>query len=234
MKLKNILVFGTDGDKQLSDAFAVSLPDALHLLCDMHMKDNIYGKIKKLGIDKQIAKDIVSDIFGCREQHIPGLVDVTDSQEFENKMDDLMNKWSQAHPKGNQFFVYFKKYKAADIMNCMASNLRSMSGLGYPPQPYLQNANECLNATIKNDLKADLRAGRRMNLKPEEFCQRLQVAAKQQEDQIKMALIGKGEYRLKPEYKHLEVPQQDYWRKSAMQRQAVFERYVKLNAKHLL
>lgn len=45
------------------------------------------------------------------------------------------------------------KYKADLITNCMNADLRSLAGLGYPPKPYNRNANECMNSTIKGDLK---------------------------------------------------------------------------------
>ena len=37
----------------------------------------------------------------------------------------------------------------------MSAELRSLSGLGFPPRPYNQNANECMNSVIKGDLKKD-------------------------------------------------------------------------------
>lgn len=47
---QNVLVYGTDGEKALSEGFGRPLPFALHLMCDIHMKDNIQSKLTELGI----------------------------------------------------------------------------------------------------------------------------------------------------------------------------------------
>ena len=53
-KTQNVLVYGTDGEKALGEGFGRPLPYAQHLLCDLHMKDNIVSKMNELGIrDKQ-------------------------------------------------------------------------------------------------------------------------------------------------------------------------------------
>jgi len=45
---QNVLVYGTDGEKALSEGFGRPLPFALHLMCDIHMKDNIDSKLTEL------------------------------------------------------------------------------------------------------------------------------------------------------------------------------------------
>lgn len=49
----------------------------------------------------------------------------------------------------------------------------------------------------------------------------LKKNGKRQETEVKLALIGKGEYRLKDEYKYLELSEDLYWRKSARERQCL-------------
>jgi len=61
-----ISVFGTDGDKQLYDAFQMSFPSAQHLLCDIHMKDNVEMKLSDLKINNQNKFRIINLIFGSR------------------------------------------------------------------------------------------------------------------------------------------------------------------------
>ena len=39
--------------------------------------------------------------------------------------------------------------KADQFPNCLTAEVRSLSGLGYPPDVYTQNVNECMNAVIK-------------------------------------------------------------------------------------
>lgn len=111
------------------------------------------------------------------------------------------------------------EYKADLIKNCMNADLRSLAGLGYPPKPYNQNANECMNSTIKGDLRKDTQGKLKMSEK--DFVISLEKIVKRQETEVKLALIGKGEYRLKDEYKHLELSEDLYWRKSARERQCL-------------
>ena len=55
---QNVLVYGTDGEKALSEGFSRPLPFALPLMCDIHMKDNIDSKFMELGICAPVAEDV--------------------------------------------------------------------------------------------------------------------------------------------------------------------------------
>ena len=76
-KTQNVLAYGTDGEKALGEGFGRPLPYARHLLCDLHMKDNIVSKMNELGIRGKQSEVILSDIFGrdigCKR--VPGLID---------------------------------------------------------------------------------------------------------------------------------------------------------------
>lgn len=49
----------------------------------------------------------------------------------------------------------------------MNADLRSLAGLGYPPKPYNRNANECMNSTIKGDLKKAIQG--KLKMKEKDF-----------------------------------------------------------------
>ena len=68
---------------------------------------------------------------------------------FDLKLDHLREKWMGFGGKRNQFYNYFFSHKVEGICNCISSELRSMAGLDYPPKPYSQNANKCINSVIK-------------------------------------------------------------------------------------
>ncbi|XP_062568607.1 uncharacterized protein LOC134230774 [Saccostrea cucullata] len=225
-EMKNLKAFGTDGDKNLSDAFEVCFTSSKHLLCDIHMQDNIERKLKDLGITKSKAREYIDDIFGKRtgEVKIKGLVDCMSYEEFDHELQNLCAKWKSLHQNGNLFFKYFVEFKAELIKSCMSAELRSLSGLGFLPKPYNQNANECMNSVIKSDLKKE---GHHSKINEKEVVLALEKIVKRQEAEVKLSLIGKGEYRLKKEYQHLQVPDNIYWRKTPLQREAVFTKMLK-------
>ncbi|XP_028411673.1 uncharacterized protein LOC114534428 [Dendronephthya gigantea] len=92
---RNTLVYGTDGEKAVSDAFGSCLPNAKHLLCDLHMRDNISSKLHELGIRGEVAKSIVLDVFGRRVggERIPGLIDTASVSDLDLRMENLKVKW---------------------------------------------------------------------------------------------------------------------------------------------
>ena len=220
-ELKHLKVFGTDGDVKLSMSMESTFPDSRHLLCDIHMEDNIARKLKQLGISGKTGKQIMIDIFGNTDGNVkvPGLLDCTSPSEFDQTVKDLGETW-KGHEKGNEFWCYFMEHKSELIKNCMTSELQTLCGFGFPPKPYTQNANECMNPVIKNSLKSDSHS----KVDPFEFAKKLELIVKQQEREVNMAMVGLGEYKLKEEYQHLSIPEDQFWRKNALQREAVLKR----------
>ena len=147
--LKNIKVNGSDSEKNVYLPFKNLTPDTYSLLCDIHIKDNQMGKGSKLNLKKEQMTEILNDISGRNvgETIEKGLVHQT--IDCDLKLDHSKEKWIGFGGKGNQFYNYFISHKLGGIRNCMSSELRSMAGLGYPPKPYTQNANECINSVIK-------------------------------------------------------------------------------------
>ena len=82
--------------------------------------------------------------------------------------------------KWRTFYQYFTTYKIALIKQSMTADIRSMAGLGYPPQLYNQNANECMNSVIKRELK-----WKRLN--PLEVVSHIQHVVNRQFDEAKLA-----------------------------------------------
>ena len=92
-KLENVLVFGTDSEKPLYEGFQNVFVNAYHLLCDLHMKDNIKEKLKKLGITGDQQKNILNKIFGRHHDQIEnGLVDSANIDDISNESTELLNK----------------------------------------------------------------------------------------------------------------------------------------------
>lgn len=63
------------------------MPYALHLMCDIQMKDNISSKLAELGIPADISEEFRIDIFGKNvgiNRH-PGLIDCSTPGEFDHR-----------------------------------------------------------------------------------------------------------------------------------------------------
>lgn len=138
-----VLVYGTDGEENMVKAFSDAYPDAKHLRCDIHMKDNIKRKLSQLGITGTTAKEIIYDIFGKQVNGglDGGLVDCTSDKEFEHAVTSVTDKWNTMHENGCKFVHYFLEEKADVIRDTAKADIRSVCGLGYPPKVYTQNAN---------------------------------------------------------------------------------------------
>ena len=206
--LQKILAFGTDGEKALSDAFTTVLPFATHLLCDIHLRDNCKSKLSQLNIPTQTSNQFLEDIFGQihGSEKQKGLVDAMTNEEFESKLKNIKDTWPKRHINGAAFRDYFCKEKVPLIRRHMTADIRSMAGLGYPPISYNQNANEAPNSAFKRGM------GHKLSLP--QAVKRIQAFLKNQHDQITLALMNSGEYRVSEQYKDLLVDGTKFFRMS--------------------
>ena len=219
--LNRILVYGSDGEKNICDAFDACFPLSTHLLCDIHMKDNIIQKLSDLGIRGGVSKTFTRDIFGNQVGDVKykGLVDCSSPAEFDEKLTEIRNEWEQRHKEGGQFYEYFLTYKSDYIKNSMTADIREMAGLGFPPRMYNQNANECANSVIKRDLDV-----RKISIK--EATLHLQQLIQRQYEEVKLAMIGRGEWEVRNEYKDMFVPEVKYYRMTPLQKNKAEERFL--------
>lgn len=99
----------------------------------------------------------MTDIFGRRlkSQQLKGLVDCSSASELMQTYQNLKESWVTRHGCGKEFASYFEKNKLDFIKETMSQNIRSMAGLGFPPEVYNQNANECMNSVLKQDTPRD-------------------------------------------------------------------------------
>ena len=74
---KNLLAYGSDGEKNITDSFDTCFSGAKYLLCDLHIKDNIKSKLSNLDIGPDVSKTYMEYIFGVQIGHVKkiGLVD---------------------------------------------------------------------------------------------------------------------------------------------------------------
>ena len=95
------MLFGTDSEKNLHDSISSVFTSGMHLLCDLHMKDNIKFKL----VEWQIANENKQVIFGkiVRNVKEEGLCDCINIDDFEVCHNGLKTKWINMDPAEEQF-----------------------------------------------------------------------------------------------------------------------------------
>ena len=226
---QNVLVYGTDGETALGEGFGRPIPYAQHLLCDLHMKDNVMSKLSELGIRGKACEIILSDIFGKNigSTRVPGLIDYESTTDFDKNLDRLSTEWHLLHPLGERFVAYFRKYKAEIMKETMTADLRSMAGLGWPPGVYDQNGNECMNSVLQREKQLT----RKRKLSIPEFSRLLETVVKRQRTEEDLAFIGLGELRMDDMYAEVGMKESVFYRKTRAQQEAALKKIHNLPVK---
>ena len=224
-QLRNILAFGTDGDKNLVEALGHNFPHALQLRCFLHFKRNVQEKLRDLALPKQVAQQILDDIFGKREGNlrVEGLVDTTSVEDFELKFGALEEHWNKrespyAGEKGPQLYSHFRRCQANVVCNHMRKDIREAAGLGSPAAIFTTNSSEAINSVLK----------RGVNYKKTqwpEFVQQMKDLVEAQRNEIVRSLSGRGQYRLAEDYRNLGVSMEEWSKMRPDQRKAIVQRF---------
>ena len=115
-------------------------------------------------------------------------------QTYQN----LKASWITRCKYGKEFASYFEKNKLDLIKETLSQNIRSMAGLGFPPEVYNQNANECMNSVLKRDTPRDKK---RMTIG--EFTSHCRSLERRERTREELAMIGRGELQVLDEYSDL-------------------------------
>ena len=92
--LQNLCAFGTDGEKNLSDALARHFPFAAHVRCFRHLQRNVEDYLTEKKFPKAASTEYIQEIFGHRvcEIYYEGLVDLRTASEFHEKLTSLQSR----------------------------------------------------------------------------------------------------------------------------------------------
>ena len=63
--LRNLMAFGSDGDRALTQAFGHNFQFAVQLKCFVHFRADVTEKLKEHGFPTSVSKEFLADIFGC-------------------------------------------------------------------------------------------------------------------------------------------------------------------------
>ena len=152
------------------------------------------------------------------DSKVKGLIDCWDGLELDGMFCVIADEWKKMTEKGEAFVAYFEQHKLSVIANCMTSELRTAAGLGYPPDVYMQNANECVNSILKRAAK-----GRKLTLR--EAAHTIESCLREPENQVKLVMIGAGELRVAQNYSQFSIPQDNFYGMSVLQRERALKHF---------
>ena len=211
-ELVHLIAFGTDGEEALINALIAAFPEATGLHCFLHSIRNLKFKISEFNL-QPIQAQLLLDIFGKQDDNevVCGLLDAFDTQEFDAKLGTLKNKLEVAHCRksslATSFHSWFSQYHAPYMRESMISSVRACVGIKGDPTPwYTTNNNECINKVFKND------AASRLSIP--ECIEKIEEFVKSQLCQVELAITGEGLYHFRANYRDLEVPKEEWLKKS--------------------
>ena len=154
-------------------------------------------------------KKIIDEVFGKNvgDVFVKGLIDAPNDIDFQHKVEALAQSWrscqmqSSANLEG--FLEYFMANKVPVIRNTMLRSVREECGLGCQPQIFTTNASESINAVLKNKVNY------KRNELPD-FIGKLKEVIAEQQREVERAVIGRGKYRFRQQYRFLEI-QESKW-----------------------
>jgi hypothetical protein len=124
--LSQLQAFGTDGEECLYTAFSTQFPNARHLRCFLHFRDNCKAKLQEMKVPNHTLLNIIQDIFGSFLSGKEGLVDANNADELHCKLQSFKLTWESYAPG---FFNWFAKYKLFALESSMLKSIRQASGL---------------------------------------------------------------------------------------------------------
>ena len=221
--LRDVLAFGTDDELALVNGFKNNFERSVHLLCELHLKKNIETKLKDLGIAGEVKCEFMADIFGqtIGTVHESGLVSAPDEQQFVNMLDNVKERWSNKHDNGAAFYDWFCTRKAKEFLDSAIQSVRQRAGLGCPPERFTTNKSEQTNRVIQEFVRNENNG--KKNIDEFSFCTALAKLINNQNQEIELAIIGKGEFKFREEFRFLEVSPERWVKMRGDQRRNALE-----------
>ena len=222
--LNKVLAFGTDREKALGTAFKNNFERATNLLCNRHLKANVESKLQEFGMTGNMKDTIVADIFGRRRGSVfeSGLADASRRDVFVRQLGQLEEVGSALHVNGRRIDDWFLDHKSADFVNCAISPVPQRTGLGFPPDSFTSNRSEKTNSLLQDFVSQESNGKKKVD--EFSFASSLEKLVKIQKQDVELAVVGRGEYKLREQYQHLEVSPSEWSRMREDQRKVALEK----------
>ena len=211
-RLTNLKSFGTDGEPELIKAFSICFPNAVHLRCANHLRQNVKDKLRTLDIPQGVWKEFLADIFGKQVgSHFEhGLVDASSEAEFLSSLENVEGRWNNLERSCNggesdvHFYSWFKEYKVHDIIHCVLPQVRREAGLKDPLALFTTNCSESLNNVIKMEVEWK-------ESKLPVLVGHLQSIGDRQSAELEKAVISRGEWSFLSVYSMLVISEAQWF-----------------------
>lgn len=129
-------MFGTDGEKELVNAFKHEFSFAQHLTFSIHICRNIKEKFNECSIPTTIANEVLNDILSVKigTTYVEGLADASDINDFDIKVGKLVTTWRNLEITStgdmDRFIHWFEVHKAPVIRRSMLRDIGEKGSLG--------------------------------------------------------------------------------------------------------
>ena len=185
----------------------------------------------ELGITGKKKADIVADVFGQQIGTIyeSGLIDANDEKSFDAMLESLKERWSNFDEKGGQFYEWFCKQKRSSFLQSAIAPVRQRAGLGFPPEKFTTNRSEQTNRSIQEFVKKECNVMKKVD--EFSFCVALNKLVKMQQQEIEMAIVGKGEYRIRDKFQELNVLPEKWNKMNEKQKEIAVEKIHSITIK---
>ena len=134
-QLQTIRVFGIDGEQPLINAFSHEFGFSQHLTCFIHVRKNIKKNLSNCSVPSDVALKVLNDIFGYRMRTVfqEGLVDSTDTEDFQIKLQSLVEKWSTLSNSSSAYIAEFVD-RSDSSLSTVVLNSRDCQGKLWLPK----------------------------------------------------------------------------------------------------
>ena len=116
---------------------------------------------------------------------------------------------------GDDFYEWFCEHKTAVIEQTMLKPIREDALLECPSCSFTTNVSETANSIQKN--KVDYKQSQHFD-----FVDKLKQVTDDQEKEVEKAVIQRGKYHSKSQFKHLEVAKGQWYKMTSQQRRKHF------------
>lgn len=176
-----------------------------------------------------MKETIVADIFGRQSGTVfeAGLADASSRDMFVKQLGQLEEPWSVLHQNGRNFFKWFHNHKSADFVNCVISPVRQRAGLGCPPEKFTTNRSEATNNVSQDFVLRESHGKKKVD--EHSFASSVEKLVNIQKEDIELAVVGRREYKLREEFRYLEVSPSKWSQMREDQRKAVLQKIHETN-----